>query len=236
MTKKQIFGSSIILTLFILGGIIGVTRAASNDQTGDEISPELYEQIEAREAAYNDLINEANQQIEDLNSQVAALQDGSSIISGEETITAQEAVNFARESLNEDDYLLDIPQLATYQDQTIFTVNFTSGTVYVNAFNGEIVFSNVPQKIDEQQAIAIAAEYLGISDQTSANVQSVELEGSSFFKVNISSYVVYIDAYGNITKVQSIQYASPSTSSSSSSSNHDDHHDDDDDEHEDDDD
>lgn len=227
MNKKQLFGSSFILALFILGGIIGLTRAASSNRNNEEnISPAIQEQIDAREAAYNNLIAEANQQIKDLNSQVNALQEGSEIVSGKETISAQEAVELAKEILDEDDYLLDIPQLASYQDQTIFAVNFTSGSVYVDAFSGEIVFSNIPEKIGEQEAIVIAAEYLGISNQVNAQVQKVELEGSDFFSVSIGNYIVYIDEYGNITKVQSIEYVSQSSKSSSYENEHEDDHED----------
>ena len=239
MEKKYLFGSAVILTLFILGGVIGITRAATNNQADlESANSEMQDQIAARESAYKALIAEANQQIETLNSQVSALQDGSSMIDGQKTITAQEAVYFARNTLNEEDYLLKIPELANYQGHTVFEVSFTSGTVYVDAFSGEILYNSIPVKIDEQQAITIARDYLEVTDLSNASVQLVELEGSEFYKVSISSYVLYIDSIGNITKVQTIQYASQSSSSSSSSSSQerDDDHEDDHEEEDDDDD
>ena len=233
MDKKYLFGGAMILTLFVLGGVIGITRAATNKQDNQEsAATELQNQIATREAAYNALIAEANQQIETLNSQVTAMQEGSSMVDGQKTITAQEAINYARTQLNEEDYLLKIPELASYQDRTVFDVSFASGTVYVDAFSGEILYSSIPVKIDEQQAVTIAGNYLGVTDLSGASVQLVELEGSQFFKVTVSSYVLYIDSFGNITKVQTIQYVSQSSSSGSSSSSYEREHDDDDHEYE----
>ena len=219
MRQKNILIVSILISLFIIGGVIGFIRAANNPNA-NEISPELQAQIAMREAAYNDLIAQANDQIQTLNEQVNALQDGKEIVNGQQTISVDEAVAAAQQSAANDDYLQGVPELASFEGKTVYSVNFTSGTVYVDAFSGEILYSSIPVKIDSQQAVQIAADYLQVSDTSRANVQSVAIDGAEFYKVTLGNYVVYIDAYGNITKVQVIQYTSTSSSSSGSSSSH----------------
>ena len=237
MNKKYFVVVLAFIVLAVLGGVVGIAKAASgNKNTLDSLDPDLQAQITAREAAYSDLITQANEQIEELNDQVTTLQNGSSMVSGQKTITVQQAVDYAMQSLNETDYLLDVPELASYQDRPVFNVSFTNGQVYVDAFSGEIVFSSIPEKIDEQQALKIAADYLGITDISAGVVQKVVLEGNDFFTVTFGSYIIYIDSTGNITKVQVIQYTSPTTSSGSASSSNEREDDDHDYEHEDDDD
>ena len=221
MNQKVILGLSIGLTTLILTGVVVFTRINSvENSVKDPISPELQLQLTTREEAYNQIISQANQQIQDLNNQVSALQDGSSIISGKKTITMEEAIQSARQMLSEEDYLLGIPRIVELQSSTAFEVNFTSGTVYVDAFNGDIIESSIPVKIDSQQAIAIAGDYLGITDLSKATVQEVDIEGSAFYKVTIDKYVFYIDSYGNISKIQEIQYTTTSSGGSSSTSSH----------------
>jgi uncharacterized membrane protein len=219
MRQKTILIASILISLFIIGGVIGFIRAANNTNA-NELSPEVQAQIATREAAYNDLIAQANDQIQTLNEQVNALQDGKEIVNGQQTISVDEAVAAAQQSADIEDYLQGVPELASFEGQTVYSVNFTSGTVYVDAFNGEVLYSSIPVKIDGQKAVQIAADYLQVSDTSKANVQTVVVDGAEFYKVTLSNYVFYIDAYGNITKVQVIQYTSTSSSSSGSSSSH----------------
>ena len=235
MRKTTILIASTLISLFIIGGVIGFIRAANNTNA-NEISPEVQAQIATREAAYNELISQANNQIQTLNEQVNALQDGKEIVNGQQTISVDEAVAAAQQIAAGDDYLQGIPELASFEGQTVYSVNFTSGSVYVDAFNGEVLYSNIPVKIDGQQAVQIAADYLQVSDTSRANVQTVVVDGAEFYKVTLGNYVVYLDAYGNITKVQVIQYTSTSSSSSSSSSSHEsgEHEDEHEDEHDDD--
>ena len=236
MNKKHLVVILAFMILAVLGGVVGIAKAASgNKNTLDSIDPDLQAQLAAREAAYSDLITQANEQIEELNDQVTTLQSGSNLVSGQKTITIQQAVDYAMQSLNETDYLLDIPELASYQDHPVFNVSFTSGQVYVDAFSGEILYSSIPEKIDEQQALKIAADYLGIVDISAGVVQKVVLEGNDFYTVTFGGYVIYIDSTGNITKVQVIQYTSSTSGSGSASSSNERENDDHEYEHDDDD-
>jgi len=219
MRPKNILIASSLISLFIIGGVIGFIRAANNTNA-NEISPEMQAQIATREAAYNDLIAQANNQIQTLNEQVNALQDGKEIVNGQQTISVEEAVAAAQQSTASEDYLQGVPELASFDGQAVYSVNFINGTVYVDAFSGEVLYSSIPVKIDSQQAVQIAADYLQVSDTSKANVQTVVVDGAEFFKVTLSNYVFFIDENGNITKVQVIQYTSTSSNSSGSSTSH----------------
>lgn len=219
MRQKYILGGSIVLTLVLLGTALAVINFSGQKENAAS-SADVSLQTATREAAYQDVIAQANRKIEALNEKVVALQDGKDLVSGQETISAKEAIEFARQKVNAEDYLLNIPELAKYQKRTVFEVSFTSGTVYVDAFNGEVVYSNVPVKINSDQAIQIAGQYLNASDLSKASVQSILLEGSEFYKVTINNYILYIDAFGNINKVQVVQYAPQQSSASTSSSSH----------------
>lgn len=214
MEQRKLWVLSILLTLVIIGGGVAIYQVTVNHR--NEQNAEFQSQIENRETEYNGLIEQANQKIQALNEQVTVLQDGRKMVSGKQTISLQEAVELAKQNANDGDYLLGIPELADYQGMTVYGVSFTSGTVYVDAFTGEIVFSSVPHRISADQAIQLAGQYLKTNDLSKANVQSIVLEGKEFFKVTIGNYVIYVDAFGNISKVQLIQYAPQAASSSTS--------------------
>lgn len=221
MGNKYIVAGSVILTLILLGGMAAIINYSSQTRNNAANSA-LLSQASTREAAYQDLIAKANQEIQSLNEKVVALQEGKDLISGQKTISAKEAVELARQEVAAEDYLLNIPELAQYQDRTVFEVRFTSGTVYVDAFNGEIAYSDIPVKISPEQAIQIAGQYLNIDDLSRASVQTIQLDGGEFYKVSINNYILYIDAYGSINKVQIVQYAPQQSSSGSSNSERDD--------------
>ena len=61
--------------------------------------------------------------------------------------------------------------------------------------------------------VEIAGAYLGVSNLSSAaRVTTITVDGTEVYQVTIANYVVFVDKFGTITKVQVLQYGAPSSS------------------------
>ncbi|MBI9050915.1 MAG: hypothetical protein JEZ00_15950 [Anaerolineaceae bacterium] len=249
MNKGLIAIVSFFLTAIIL--IVGVSvvnattalKAAKQPATVQEasISNEevLIQQMNEREAAYQQLITEANTRIETLNNQLTANQSTAAEVQMVSLLAPDQAVNIALAAVEDDDALTQLPELVNYEGRQAYEVKMTNGVLYIDAETGVILFNNVPERINGEQAAEIVGVYLGGMDPRYAVVTKTILNGTEIYKVVFNNYTVFVDPYGEVVSAQVYRYISDdnnndSTGSSSSSSSDD--HDDDHDEHEEDDD
>jgi hypothetical protein len=91
--------------------------------------------------------------------------------------------------------------------------------MYIDAVSGTILSNNVRAQINEQQAIQIAADYLGVTNTSNFVVKRLSIDGTDVFKVFINNYVLVVDKFGTITTFQVIQSA-PANSGSSGEGEH----------------
>ncbi|MEI8132022.1 MAG: PepSY domain-containing protein [Leptolinea sp.] len=214
MRSKIVLFVSIGLSVFLLLGAVGVANAmksSGNNLSGNPtLSPEQVQQLAAREAAYNDLVVQANQRIETLNNEVSALKENSSQAPSQPAITADTAANTAIKEAGGEEALLKIPELVNYQGTSAFEVKLEDGVVYVDAQSGKVIFNGVTPKISEQQARDIAGKYMGGMDGKYANVKLVDLNGTGIYQVTFEgpheAYVVFIDSSGKVVKAQIVKY------------------------------
>ncbi len=242
MNKGIIAVISFFLTAFVLVVGVSVVNASGRQNVPDPAPVQdsaLLQQMNEREVAYRALIDEANTRIETLNQEVLSLSAATPVVETPAILAPEQAAQIALMEVNNEDSMIQLPELVDYEGEAAYEVRMTKGLLYIHAENGTVLFNSVPKRIDEKRAAEIGGEYFGGMDPRYAIVQITELNGSPIYKVNFNGYLVYIDPYGQIIKAQIIQYVDNSTSDnggSSSNSSSQDSHEDDEDEHEDDDD
>jgi len=223
-TKKAILISavSVALILFIS---FGITSVLAINRNSTQIDVGVASKIVERETRYRMLIEEANARIQALNAQIQGAAPASQTQS---MLTADGVLTIAYQAAGSDQVLSGVPQLVSFQGTLAFEIPFINGLMYIDANSGAILSNNVRTQINEEQAIQISADYLGVADTRNFVVNRLSIDGSDVFKVFINNYVLVVDKYGTITTFQVIKSA-PSYSGSSSSSGEGDHEEDEDD-------
>jgi hypothetical protein len=190
-TKKAIFISaiSVALTLMIT---LGLTGFSSKNNSDSQVDLALVNKIAEREASYRALLEEANLRIQALNAQITKASQGTV---SQPLMTADSALAIANQAAGGDQVLSGVPQLVDFQGITAFEIPFNNGVVYVDASSGTILSSNVRTQINDQQAMDIAAEYLGITnsntDKTTTHVVALgETISSIAFQYGKNMYAV----------------------------------------------
>ena len=227
-TKNAILISAVSVALILLISF-GITSVLAINNNSTQIDVDLANKIAERETKYRVLIEEANLRIQALNAQV---QGATPVSQTQPMLTADGVLTIAYQVAGSDQVLSGVPQLVSFQGTPAFEIPFINGLMYIDANSGAILSNNVRAQINEQQAIQISADYLGVTNTSNFVVNRLSVDGTDVFKVYINNYVLVVDKYGTITKFQVIKSA-PSSSGGSSSSKSEDH--DDEDEEEDDD-
>ena len=252
MKKRPALLISITLTFFLLAAA-GALAVRAADQGRFPFQSAQVEETQTaalleREAAYQVLIEQANQQLEQakatqqaLRSELAAVEEtGADISNGSnpQGISAEYAAEIARAVAIYPDTLKETPELVSFEGKIAYEVEFEKGAIYVDALTGEVLLNGTqslePQEIDTQAAIQIASDYLNLEDIYQAD--EVVISGTSLYRVIFSAgHFVYVDHTGQIVYVQMVsQTGQVSDSNNSSSTDENQHHDDDhDDDHED---
>lgn len=220
MKSKIVLFTSIFVTAFLLLSAAGVAYAmqglnipaAKPTQIADAqpaIPADVTQQIANREAEYQQLIADANQRIETLNNEVAALQQQSTQTAASQKISVDQAVQIASAKAGENESLQSLPELVNYQGSSAYEVSFTDGKVYIDSKTGAILFDGVVPPITSQQAGEIAGQYLGGMNPKYASIKLININGTPIYQVIFSGdkeYVVFIDMKGNVLKAQIYQY------------------------------
>ena len=231
MKQRIVFFASIAISAFILvvgAGVVtslaytqgaGVTTSQANNQgSGTEVSPQLQQQIVEREAAYKDLIDQANQRIQSLTDQLNALKPGGTTTVSNPAITAGTASEIALKAAGTDQAILKTPELVSYQGKAAFEVKLKDGVIYVDSTNGNVLFNGVPQRINEKQAAEIVGKFLGGMNPKYSIVKKVMFNNTEVYKVVFNVYTVYIDQFGKVLKAQKYEYTSTGGGGGGSSS------------------
>lgn len=218
-TKKAVLISAVSVALILLISF-GITSVLAINKNSSQIDVELANKIAERETKYRVLIEEANARIQALNAQAQAVNPASQTQS---MLTADGVLSIAYQAAGSDQVLSGVPQLVSFQGTPAFEIPFVNGLMYIDAVSGAILSNNVRAQINEQQAIQISADYLGVSNTSNFVVDRLSVDGTDVFKVYVNNYVLVVDKYGTITKFQVIKTAPSNSGGSNPSSKSDDH-------------
>jgi len=231
MKNKTILAISVFVTVFVLTVGIGVITKVSAKNNLANASPTLdATAVAQRELAYQQIIEQANLQIEEANQQIATLANQTlqapTALPSEYLFTADQAAALAQQIAGVAPK--ETPILVSFSGTPAYEVVYGNGNVYVDANSGAILFNGLQKaaiNITSEQALYIASEYLG-------NSQPVDIKLSTFNGEQVYVVVfsdgqsVYVSMSGQVVAVQ---MASPSGSSNSSDddSDHEDEYEDD---------
>jgi uncharacterized membrane protein YkoI len=237
-SKIVLIASGLVTAVVLLVGF-GVANAMNDGNNSPTTTASLpvdtMQQVAEREAAYNQLIVEANQRIEILNNQVTELQKNPNQVPVNSGISVEKAAQIALDSTDGSETLVKIPEMVDYQGTPSYEVTFQNGVVYVNSQTGEVLFSSVKPRITAGQAGMIAGEALGGMNPNYADIKLVNLNGVEIYRVTFSGdkeYIVFIDMNGTVIKAQVLEYTGGGGGGGSipagASSSYEDEHEDDD--------
>ena len=133
MNKRMVLFTSIFLSVLLLVVIGGVVKTVTARQSQAAISPNLQAQIDAREAEYAAQIEAANQQIRLLSEQV----QGQQPVNVSSKISPENAATIAIQTAGEDELLLQLPELVSYEGKTAYEVKLTDGVLFIDLISGE---------------------------------------------------------------------------------------------------
>lgn len=231
MKNKTILAVSVFVTVFVLTVGIGVITNVSAKNNLANANPTLdATAVAQRELAYQQIIEQANLQIEEANQQIATLANQTlqapTVLPSEFLFSADQASALAQQIAGVAPK--ETPILISFSGTPAYEVVYGNGNVYVDANSGAILFNGlqkVSANITSEQALYIATEYLGSSQPVDIKLST--FNGAQVYVVLFSDgQSVYVNMAGQVVAVQ---MASPSSSYGSSND------DSDDDEHEDDD-
>jgi TolA-binding protein len=213
MKQKPALLISLFLTVFtlvMLSSVIAKAFGGSDTETAPVTSQEQFQpsgDVVELEKAYQDVIDQANQQILDLQSQVEALsaEDAEQAAGAEDFLEAEDATNAALEVAISGSELDGDPELVDFEGTIAYEVPFNTGKIYVDAQTGEVLFNGTislaPAKIDANTAARIASEYMKRTDVY--KIDTVVLNGQDVYKVKFSNGdVVYVSEYGQLIMVR----------------------------------
>ena len=212
MKNKTIIVSSVFVMAFLV--IVGAGVAA-NIMTTKPIAPTTTPDLStfmAREQAYQELINEANQQIELANQQIITLMN----TSPEPVATLDEPYLFTADQASvlaanvAETQPIQLPELVSYEGIPAYEVEFENGIVYIDANSGKVLYNGLktePVFISSEQAKALALNYLGSGTITQVTIGT--FNSQQVYIVQFSNgQSVYVNLYGKVVAVQAAVAAS----------------------------
>jgi hypothetical protein len=174
MTQKTALILSLVLTAFVLvvgGGVIArvsqpavapgaaplaaPTTVPTASAPATDVSAQVQDLVQQREAQYRQLIDQANQRLADMNQQLAAVQVAQAAPVRTTAKTAPAAAQPAAPQITlSPDAARDIavqaanfatmirtPELVRFEGKVAYEVGFTRGVVYVDANTGAVLFN-----------------------------------------------------------------------------------------------
>ncbi len=149
MTQRIAFFISVALTAFVLvfiGAALGIGRLAQ-DAVTPTLDPQLLAQLQAREATYQAMIAQANQQLQatDPAAIPASTPTPLPTVTQEPTvdylISPDLAAYLALSVAAPGSYLIYNPALVDFQGTVAYEVALNAGRVYVDATSGAVLFN-----------------------------------------------------------------------------------------------
>jgi uncharacterized membrane protein YkoI len=202
----SIFISAVVLV--VIGGVTSnvlASRATTAAPSQDQVKA-----YQDREAAYVQLIQQANDQLAKANAQLQSLQTQVVQLQAQPTtpttpdpyVTAEKASQIASNAAGPGEQPQQSPALVEFQGKTAYEVSFAKGLIYVDAQTGDVLYNGtVPQQITADKAGQIVADYLGNS--AILKIDQVTIKNVPLFRVIFKNgTLAWVDLTGQITDVQ----------------------------------
>jgi uncharacterized membrane protein YkoI len=207
MKPKTTLLVSIALTAFILviiGSVVSSAAARGGDGSTLGSDPQIQQAVLEREAAYNQMLEEANSRIAELQAELDNRQDNGAG-GAEVNVSPEEAVQIAGDVAASGATSLGDPELVSFEGTTAYEVPYEEGNIYVAADTGEVLFNGTvvqePVRITAQDAAQIASNYMKNNKVSKVNMTMLngELVFAVWFK---NGDVVFVSDIGTLLLVR----------------------------------
>jgi uncharacterized membrane protein YgcG len=195
---------AIFLTVFTLGLIGGVAKAAMNfNQSANPTSTPAAEVVQA-----DYQVPTAAQPTDVPPTQPAPTQA---------QIPAEQASQAALQAAGDGETIAAIPEMVMFNGAEAYEVKLQDGNaLYIGAIDGKLIYNSITGSdkpvVTSEQALIIAADYINYYQPVSIALQ-VYNEKPAYFIRFWNGANVYVDRAGNILAVQYVQYTSSNSSS-----------------------
>jgi uncharacterized membrane protein YkoI len=225
MKQSKVLLVSVFITVVILVIAGGVTTTVMANNAAAE-----------REAAYQQLIQQANDQLVQANAQLQEMQtrlaqvqaaqsaqpvnqqissqaSDSQAAAGDQVqdfaILADQADQIALKAVALGSKKLKAPELVDFEGNPAYEVAYDKGSIYVDAQSGEILFNGtVPQTITLEKAAQIAGDYT--NNHAILKVDQVQQGSHLLYRVIFKNgNMAYLDMTGQILYINQAQPAGP---------------------------
>jgi uncharacterized membrane protein YkoI len=198
----SVFLSASILTL--AGGIL--TMTGKQQQSLANAATQASLQQTTQNATYQSLLDQANQTINQANSEIVNLQNQLQQPAGTATATPypvlpDQASAIASKASGE--VVTSTPRLVNYSGNVAYEVTFSNGKVYVDANTGKVLYNGVVvvQNISGDQAAQIAINYTG--NTTVVGIASGTYNNELAYQITFQNgEIVYVDIHGTVLAIQ----------------------------------
>lgn len=209
MKNKPLLIVSAFITVFILTIGIGIVTkvSANNRQAAVSQTMDAATAFSEREQAYQQLIEQANQQLSLANQQIATLTNFGQIDSTAQPvpvypISTDQAASIAGQLAGANPE--KPPELVSYNGTPAYEVQFANGKVYVDATNGSVLYNGLQVQVvnvTPEQALIIAMNYLPTAQPV--DIYYGRYNGNQVYVVVFNDgQSVYVDMNGRVVAVQ----------------------------------
>jgi uncharacterized membrane protein YkoI len=190
--------------LTVIGGI--VTLSGNQQNTLANASTQASLQQATTAANYQNLLDQANQTINQANTEILSLQSQLQQTPGTSNSTPYPVLPDQASAIASNvagEVVTATPKLVNYNGKAAYEVIFTNGNVYVDANNGDVLFNgiSVSQAITPNQAAQIAINYTG--NTSVAGIVSGLYNNKLAYQVTFSNgEIAYVDVNGTVLAIQ----------------------------------
>jgi hypothetical protein len=212
MKLSKIFLISVFLTAVILAVIGGlVSNVFAEKKTVDQPTSAEIQAYTDREAAYNKLIEQANQQLQKANQDLKTLQEQVAkqpqpVMIDQPTqpsvaISVEKANELATQVAAPGQNATRKPELVDFEGKTAYEIPYPNGSIYLDAQSGAVLFNGtVPQEVTLEMATQVAKDFMKNTDVVQAD--EITFRGAPIYRVIFkNSSIVYLDKTGQITYI-----------------------------------
>jgi uncharacterized membrane protein YkoI len=143
MSQRIALFLSVALTAFVLvfiGAAISVSRWGQA-AASPTLDPQLMAQLQAREATYQAMIDQANAQLQATDPAASATSTLAPEPTATQYLVSPDLAIYLAQSAAPNSYLIRLPELVSFQGTVAYEVTFNTGRIYIDANSGQILYN-----------------------------------------------------------------------------------------------
>jgi uncharacterized membrane protein YkoI len=144
MSQRIALFLSIAITAFVLvfiGAAISINQWGQAAAASPTLDPQLLAQLQAREATYQAMIDQANAQLQATDPAASATSTLAPIPTATSYPVSPDLAIYLAQSVAPNSYLIRTPELVSFQGTVAYEVTLNTGRIYIDANSGQILYN-----------------------------------------------------------------------------------------------